>query len=295
MDSSLELKHLRAFAVLAEELHFGQAAFELGIAQPALSQRIRQMEELLELRLFERTSRHVALSEAGAAFLPRVRDLLDRLDRDVEEAKRVARGEAGRLDLAFITSAGVIVSGHLQGFAAVRPDVQVRLSNGDTTQVLDQLRRGSCDIGIVRDAEPEDGILLSTLSREDFVAVLPADHPAAGAAEVDAAELLDSPLILFPRASGPRAYDLNVKPFRDLGVERRADQECTGWHTIIQLVSRGLGVTIAPESVTGELPVGAIRVGLAGPERYTTEVQLATRDGDHRAVVEAFRQAAGVN
>jgi len=294
MNGSLELKHLRAFAVLAGELHFGQAALDLGIAQPALSQRIRQMEDLLELRLFERTSRQVALTEAGAAFLPRVRELLDRLERDVEEAKRVARGETGRLDLAFITSAGVIVSEHLQGFSVLRPDVQVRLSNGDTTQVLEQLRRGTCDIGIVRDAEAEDGILLSTLSREDFVAVLPEHHPAAAGPEVNAAGLLGSPLILFPRSSGPRALDLNLKPFRDLGVERRPDQECTEWHTIIQLVSRGLGITIAPRSVTGELPVGAVLRELTGPGRYTSEVQLATRDGDHRAVVTAFRQAAGV-
>ncbi|MFJ3956834.1 LysR family transcriptional regulator [Arthrobacter sp. NPDC090010] len=292
MDSRIELKHLRAFSVLGEELHFSGAAAELRVAQPALSQWIRHLERELGVRLFERTSRSVRLSDAGAVFLPRVRELLDRLERDVEEVRRVDRGEAGTLDLGFITSAGVVVSDRLKDFAALRPDVNVRLSTGDTTQMLERLRRGSCDIGVVRDAEHETGIELHSLRWEDFVAVLPHTHRAVGRRTVTAEQLREDPLILFPRASGPRAYEVNMKPFRDAGDDRRPDQECTGWHTVLQLVSRGLGVTIAPRSATEELPDGAVVVELDGPVPYRSEVQLAVREGDRRPVVEAFLRAA---
>lgn len=287
MDQRIELRHLRYFLAVAEELHFGRAARRLHIAQPALSQQIRQLEKLVGVELLRRTSRSVRLTDAGTAFQPRARELLVRLAADLDEAGRVGRGEAGRLDIAFITSAATIVSERLREFSRRRPDVQVRLQDGFTVDVLAALDRGTADIGIVRDAEERDDVDLLPLAEEPFVAVVPAEHPAARRDRVAAAALAAEPLILFPRSAGSHAFDVNTRPLRDVGADVRVAQECSDWHTIILLVAAGLGITLAPRSVTTLLPAGARRLELDGPPTVS-RVFMATRRGDERPLVRAF-------
>ncbi|GAA3482457.1 LysR family transcriptional regulator [Streptomyces yanii] len=291
MDQRIEFRHLRYFLAVAEELHFGRAAQRLHIAQPALSQQIRQLEKILDVELFRRTSRSVRLTDAGATFQPRARDLLGRLAADLEEAGRVGRGEAGRLDVAFITSATSIVSERLREFSRRRPDVQVKLHDGFTVDVLAALERGTADVGIVRDAEERDGIDLSLLATERFVAVVPAEHPAAGGDHVKPAALAADPLILFPRSAGAHAFDVNTQSLRDAGIDVQVTQECSNWHTIIMFVAAGLGVTIAPYSVTSLLPAGAQRLELDGPPAVS-RIFMATRRGDNRPLVQAFIAAS---
>jgi DNA-binding transcriptional LysR family regulator len=289
MDSRIELRHLRYFLAVAEELHFGRAAQYLHIAQPALSQQIRQLEKFVGVELFQRSSRRVRLTEAGAAFQPRARDLLERLAADLDEASRVGRGEVGRLDLAFITSATAIVSELLRAFARSRPEVQVHLHDGFTADVLAALEQGTADVGIVRDAEERDGIALSPLITERFVALVPASHPAARGSRVKPAALRADPLILFPRAAGQQAFAVNTQALREAGIDVHVTQECSHWHTIIALVASGLGVTIAPESVTMLLPPGVRRLELDGPTP-SSRIFLATRQGDDRPLVRAFAE-----
>ncbi|WP_017623650.1 LysR family transcriptional regulator [Nocardiopsis chromatogenes] len=287
MDQRVELRHLRYFLAVADELHFGRAAERLHIAQPALSQQIRQLEKLIGVELFKRTSRSVRLTDAGAAFRPRARDLLGRLAADLHEAGRVGRGEAGRIDIGFISSAVVILSERLRAFARRRPDVHVKLHDGFTVDVLASLEHGTVDVGIVRDAEERDDVDLLPLASERFVAVVPADHPVAGQERAEAADLAADPLILFPRSYGPHAFDVNTAPLRRAGVDVQVAQECSNWHTIIMFVATGLGVTIAPYSVTDRLPRGARRVELAGPPTQS-HILMATRRADDRPLVEAF-------
>ncbi|MFG3551538.1 LysR family transcriptional regulator [Streptomyces sp. NPDC047725] len=291
MDQRLDLRHLRYFLAVAEELHFGRAARRLNIAQPALSQQIRQLEKIVGVDLFRRTSRSVRLTDAGATFQPRARDLLGRLAADLDEAGRVGRGEAGRLDVAFITSATAIVSERLREFSRRRPDVQIKLHDGFTVDVLAALERGTADIGVVRDAEERDDIDLSPLTTERFVAVIPAEHPAARSDHVEARTLSADPLILFPRTAGAQAFDVNTQPLRDAGIDVQVAQECSNWHTIIMLVAAGLGVTIAPYSVTTLLPPGARRLELDGPPAES-RILMATRRGDNRPLVRAFIAAS---
>lgn len=293
MDQRVELRHLRYFLVLAEELHFGQAAFRLGIAQPALSQQVKQLEKFVGVPLFDRTSRKVRLTDAGAALEPRVRDLLARLSSDLEEARRVGRGEAGHLEVAFINSATTIVSDHLRAFARRFPDVQVKLRNGFTVDVLDSLERGTTDIGIVRDPDSRTGIELRLLEVERFVAVLPDTHALASAQTVRVGQLATDPLILYPRTAGARAFEVNTQPFRDAGVDVVVAQECSDWPTIIALVAAGLGVTLAPYSVTGQLPPGAVRCEIDGQPQPESQIFLASRAGDMRPLVRSFITATG--
>ncbi|WP_282089372.1 LysR family transcriptional regulator [Streptomyces tendae] len=291
MDRRIELRHLRYFLALTEELHFGRASQRLHIAQPALSQQIRQLEKIVGVELFRRTSRSVRLTEAGAAFQPRAQSLLDTLAADLDEAGRVGRGEAGRLDVAFITSATTIVGEHLREFSRRRPEVQVKLHDGFTAEVLAALERGTADVGVVRDAENRADICLSPLASERFVAVVPADHPAAAGDRVDARALATDPLILFPRSAGPKAFDTNTQPLRNVGIDVRIAQECSNWHTIVTFVAAGLGVSIAPYSVTTLLPAGARRLELDGPPTVS-RIFMATRRGDDRPLVQAFIAAS---
>ncbi|HJP72842.1 MAG TPA: LysR family transcriptional regulator [Pseudonocardiaceae bacterium] len=291
MDPRIELRHLRYFLAVADELHFGRAARQVHIAQPALSQQIRQLEMLVGVELFQRSSRRVRLTDAGTAFQIRARDLLERLAGDVDEAGRVGRGEVGHLHLAFITSATSIVSELLRVFARSRPEVQITLRDGFTTNVLTSLQQGTADAGIVRDPEDHDDIALSPLITERFVALVPATHAAAHGTRVTPAALRADPLILFPKAAGPHAFAVNTQVLRDAGIDVQIAQECSHWHTIIALVASGLGVTIAPASVTTLLPPGVRRLELDGPAPVS-RIFLATRRGDERPLVKAFAEAA---
>lgn len=289
MDPRIELRHLRYFLAVADELHFGRAAQHLHIAQPALSQQIRQLEMLVGVELFQRSSRRVRLTDAGTAFQPRARDLLERLAADLDEAGRVGRGEVGHLHLAFITSATSIVSELLRAFARSRPEVQITLRDGFTTNVLTALQQGTADAGIVRDPEDHDDIALSPLITERFVALVPATHPAASGNRVTPAALRADPLILFPKAAGQHAFAVNTQVLRDAGIDIQIAQECSHWHTIIALVDSSLGVTIAPASVTSLLPPGVRSLELDGPAPVS-RIFLATRQGDERPLVKAFAE-----
>ncbi|MFI5678825.1 LysR substrate-binding domain-containing protein [Streptomyces cellulosae] len=276
MDSRVELRLLRSFSVLSGELHFGRAAQQLRIAQPALSQQIRQLERAVGVTLFERTSRSVALTRAGSVFAARVRDHLQRIEEDIEEARRVDRGESGRIDLAFISSAAPVVATITRWIADERPGVLLDLHEGTTESVLDHIERGTADLGIVRDAENRPGITLTTVRVEGYVAVLPRGHALVEEAQATAADLAGSPLVLFPRTAGSLAYARALQPFREMEVEPVIAFHASQWSSIFQLVAAGAGTTIAPESAADHVPAGVAVVPLGGTDTRTL-VQVAHR------------------
>ncbi|MFG2957621.1 LysR family substrate-binding domain-containing protein [Streptomyces sp. NPDC048291] len=210
---------------------------------------------------------------------------------DLDEASRVRRGEADRLNVAFITSATEIVGERLRAFSRRRPDVQIKLHEGFTVDVLAALERGTADVGTVRDAEERDDIDLSLLTTERFVAGIPTEHPSARNDHAEATALAADPLILFPRTAGARAFDVNTQPLRDAGIDVQVAQEFSNWHTNIMFVAAGLGVTIAPCSVTTLLPAGTRRLELDGPPT-ASRIFMAAHRGDNRPLVQAFIAAS---
>jgi DNA-binding transcriptional LysR family regulator len=286
----LELRHLRYFVAVAEELHFGRAAQRLHMAQPPLSQQIRRLEAIVGSRLLVRTSRSVALTPAGAALYARARRLLAQAEESLDEAARIGRGEQGTLDVGFVSSAITLgVPERIQAFRQRYPAVRTRLHEGQTALTVARLLRGEVDLGIVRDAEPAPGLDTATLATEGYVAVLPAGHPHARRRRLDAAVLRDEPFVLYPRTAGELAHRRNLQPCADAGYEPDIVQEATNWVTVFHLVSAGVGVTIAPASAADIRPVTVVSVPLASPAR--SEVQLVTRAGDDRAVVRNFAAA----
>lgn len=295
MDQRIELRHLRYFLAVAEELHFGRAAARLHLAQPALSQQIKQFETYLGITLLTRTSRSVQLTEAGEVLKDRAEGLLARLAWDLEEVGRVDRGESGQIHLRFINSTTTTVSEIVSEFTTTHPDVVVRLSTGFTSNVLSALRRGTIDMGIVRDADPDPALVIRPLQVDPFVAVMPTSSPLARLDAVRAADLADYPLVLFPRSAGDRAFVTNMSVFYEAGIDQPVAHELSDWNSIIALVGAGVGVTVAPTTATGNLPPGVSLRAVVGPQT-PSDIQLVTRADSRRPAVAALvRHALAVH
>ncbi|MBT2501437.1 LysR substrate-binding domain-containing protein [Curtobacterium sp. ISL-83] len=284
----VDLKHLRAFLAVADELHFGRAADRLRIAQPALSQQIRRTERELGVDLFVRTSRSVALTPAGRVLQGRARSLVELAERDLDEVVRVGRGEVGRLDVGFVVSAlplGPIE--RVQAFRARYPLVQVGLTEGYSSRLLARLLRGELDLAIVRDPDPDPAVRFLPFRSERFVAAVPRGHRFAHRASIRGAELVDDPFVFFPPEAGTVATERNTAPVMTAGRRPEVVQEATTWATVLHLVGAGLGVTVAPESATLAAPDTVVLLPLEGDE-HRSELVWAMRADDDREILRNF-------
>ncbi len=287
----VDLRQLRAFLVLADELHFGRAAAELGIAQPALSQLIRRVEVALGVDLFARTSRSVALTPAGRVLQGRSRSLLAQARRDLDETVQVGRGEAGRLDVGFVVSAlplGPIE--RVQRFRERHPLVRIELTEGFSSRLVAAVQRGELDLAVVRDPDPVDGVRWTPFRSEPFVAAVPRGHRFAGRSSVLGPELLDDPFVFFPAEAGALATERNTAPVVDGARRPRIVQEATTWATVLHLVGVGLGVTVLPESAALAAPDTVVLLPLEG-SAHRSDLVWASRADDDRPVLRAFIDA----
>jgi DNA-binding transcriptional LysR family regulator len=283
-----ELRSLRSFLAVADALHFGRAAAALRIAQPALSQQIRRLERDLGVDLFVRTSRSVALTPAGAALRDRARSLLARAAKDVDEVGRIGRGEQGRLDVGFVSSALPLgPMERVQRFRAHNPLVQVHLEEGWTSTLLARVVRGDLDLAIVRDPDPLPEVRLTTFRTERFVAAVPTDHPLAGRGRIRGAELAKDPFVFFPPEAGALATQRNLAPVVVDGRAPQIVQQGSSWTTVLHLVAAGIGVTVAPASALLAAPPGVVPLELDGTDATTT-LAWAARADDDRPALRAF-------
>lgn len=284
----VDLRQLRAFLAVADELHFGRAAERLRIAQPALSQQIRRTERELGIDLFVRTSRSVALTAAGRVLQGRARSLLDQAARDLDEVVRVGRGEAGRLDVGFVVSAlplGPIE--RVQAFRQRYPLVRVELTEGYSSSLLARIVRGELDLAVVRDPDPHPAVRFLPFRRERFVAAVPRGHRLAERTSIRGTELIDDPFVFFPAAAGAVATERNLAPVVVDGRRPEIVQEATTWATVLHLVGAGLGVTIAPESATLAAPDTVVLLPLED-DPHRSELVWAVRADDDREILRNF-------
>jgi DNA-binding transcriptional LysR family regulator len=191
-----DLARLRYFVAVAEELHFGRAAERLFIAQPALSQQIRRLEEQLGVALFERDRRHVALTPAGVALLPEARAAVEQMDRALAVGRRFRSGVIGRLDIGYTPAAvGGLMSQIVRAFQDAHPDIELELHHSTFSDVSAGLRTGDVHAAFVRLPLSVPDLRYSTLVVEPRVVALPPEHPLATRGELAIAELLDEPWI----------------------------------------------------------------------------------------------------
>ena len=248
--ADIELRHLRYFVAVAEELHFGRAAQRLHIAQPPLSQQIRKLEEAVGHPLLLRTSRQVRLTAAGEELLKRAQQTLRKVAEDVHNTRRIGRGEVGTLTVGFIASAMLtVLPSMLSEYRKRFPEVELRLREFHTSALLRALRDGTADIGFTRDADEEETLHTEILLPEPYMAVVSAQHPLAAKASIRVDELRAEPFVLFSPEVGHNAWEKVMRLCQQGGFRPKIVQEAPHWLTILRLVGTGLGVTIAPACV----------------------------------------------
>ncbi|MBO3463937.1 LysR family transcriptional regulator [Aetokthonos hydrillicola Thurmond2011] len=262
----MELRHLRYFVTLAEELHFGRAAQRLHIAQPPLSQQIRQLELELGFELFHRTKRMVQLTEAGQVFLTEVKRVLEQLDQAIQIAQQTSRGEAGRLVIGFVSSASYnVLPKILRIFRKCVPSVVLELRELTTNEQLQWLREGRIDVGFLRPPVEEALFSTETIFREMLVVALPEGHRLAHEPQVFVSSLCNEPFILFPRRNAPGVYDNIISLCQQAGFSPKVSQEAIEMQTIVSLVAAEMGVAIVPASLQNLQRTGVIYKTLEEP------------------------------
>ncbi len=253
----MDLKHLRAVVAVADHLHFGRAAAALGIAQPPLSQQVKALETELGVALCDRTTRAVALTPAGEAFVTDARAALSMVDSAARRALAAGRGETGELVIGMVGSAVQHpLPTIIRAFRARYPDVALTFHVLPTVTQVERLRAAALDLGLLRPPlpGPADDLELVSVSREPLVAVLPSDHRLAGRRRIAVSTLADEPFVLFPRALGPGLYDEITALCRRGGFTPRVAQEAVQLPTIVGLVAAGCGVSILPNSASAPRP-----------------------------------------
>jgi DNA-binding transcriptional LysR family regulator len=259
MNTGIEFRHLRYFVAVSETLHFGKAAQRLGMAQPPLSQQIRDLERNLGHALFDRTTRGVRLTRVGQFFLERVRNTLAKLSEDVDTARRLGSGQEGVLTIGFSGSTMFTALPRvIRLYRSMHPNVELRLRELVTAEQLPSLLDGTLDLGFLRDGEAREGLTIETILREPFVAVLPARHKLSAKTAISPLELKDEEFVLFARKMGNLAYDRTVACCEAEGFRPNFVQDAPQWPTVLRLVAAGLGVSLAPASVASLTTPGVI-------------------------------------
>jgi DNA-binding transcriptional LysR family regulator len=248
----MELRHLRYFLQVAETLHFGRAASRLGMAQPPLSRQILDLEKEVGTQLFHRTTRGVALTDAGVVFAQRAAQILAASDEALLEAREAGTGRSGRLVIGFVHSLSYsMLPAVLPGFRHRHPGIQVSLREVNVADKESALLSEQIDVGIYRPIVRHPEIELLPIHEEGFVLALPALHPLAKRRRVPVASLANEPLILFRALRGDVGLNGTIVSFlRQHDVAIRRNEEVGTIHAALGLVLAGAGVSIVPESTT---------------------------------------------
>lgn len=287
----MELRHLEAFAAVADELHFGRAAKRLQLSQPPLSQRIQQLERELGVELFARTSRRVSLTHAGRLLLQEAERVLAQTAHLAEVAELARQGLTGAIRVGYVGSSLLgPLPALLRSFRSAAPEVRVRLTEGLSPELADDLATGQLDI-VFAQPVTDERIRSVVIDVEPIFAVLPSDHRLAGEQALDLAALARDPFVLFPRALGPGYMDVVLTACRQAGFTPDVVRDASAIYSIVGLVAAGQGVSLVPKSVSGlQLPGVVFRPVITDLE---FELSMAWRpSGESDAVVTQFRHHA---
>lgn len=286
----MDLRHLRVFVAVAEELHFGRAAERLHLSQPPVSLAIKELEEELGLRLFERTSRRIELTEGGAVVLRDARATLNRLEVLKENAQRVSSGSAGSLSIGTTTLPMFsYLPDVLRRFNHDFPDVQLSIVESTSDEILTGLERGTYDIGhLFTMPVSVPGLTYQPIGRYDLILALPSGHPAAALERVPLETLAREKFLVFERQFGPISFDSVVELCMRHGFSPRLFTARL-MPTIISLVSANIGVALVPDCFRLLQRDGVVYRPIAG-KTSVVEAGAAWRSEDDSPVVASFLQ-----
>jgi DNA-binding transcriptional LysR family regulator len=286
--TGIELRHLRYFVAVAEELHFRRAAERLHMSQPPLSQQIRGLERELGVELFLRTQRRVELTPAGERLLVEARAVLEAVDAAVRATRRVGTGEQGRLAIGFVGSAMYgVLPGVIRAFRSRYPDVDAELREGSTAEQLEALKARRIHVGVVRPPVEEDQLETLTINHERFVVALPAGHELAERRPLHLRDLMHEAFVTLDEREAPGLRAQLKEARKRLGGTTRIVQEAGEMQTLIGLVASGLGIALVPDSVSRLAREDVVYRDLSG-WAPTVDLALAWREDDDSPLVRNF-------
>ncbi len=288
----MELRHLRYFVAVGENLHFGRAADKLHISQPPLTRQIQQLEQELGVTLFARTNRRVELTSIGEQFMAEAKPLLAQFDSLKHHVSESAAGRLGKLSIGFISVADYhVLPSLLREFQSSYPNVTLNLREATTDLQLEALRNGEIDIGIVLAPLIDASLQFQPLFQEELVAVLPASIAGNNSRDLQAPisvkALAEQPFVMFPRHSAPGLHDAITGVCDRAGFAPHVGQEAIQMQTIISLVSVGMGVALVPASLTNLGRAGVIYRPLKEKSPLVT-TGLAWKNSNSSPTLRAF-------
>ncbi len=285
----MELRHLRYFIAVAEELHMGRAAQRLHISQPPLSQQIAALEAEIGTQLFIRRGRGIHLSAAGSAFLEHARSTLAMSEQAVQVAREVGRGETGHLSVAYVSSLAYTYLPHiLKQFQLEYPAVQLELREMSVVDQVRALQERSLQVGVLRGPLDNQGIDLNELISEPFVLALPVQHRLAAHTVLPIAALREEAFIVHLRGV---FYAPLLELCRQVGFEPKVVQEVTQIHAAVGLVGAGVGVALVPASARA-LRMEGVTFREIDNTTITTSILAATPAGDTSPLTRNFYTVA---
>jgi len=288
----MELRHLRYFVAVAEELHFGRAAKRLYIAQPPLSQQIHQLEEELEVLLFKRTNRRVELTDAGQTFLSEAYKILAQVEQAKLLAQRTARGEVGKLALGFVSSAAFELLPHLlYAYREQYPQIYVSLHEMEKDEQIAALFARQIQVGLLRPPINSFELCSEIILQEPLLLALPSQHQLVSKAQISIHDLVNETFVLQPRHWTLGLYDHVMSLCYSAGFSPNVKQEAADTYLLIGLVAANMGISLVPASAQFVRSQGVVYRRLEGDTTQIEMVMVWRRD-DHSPVVEGFLELA---
>lgn len=287
---AFEFRHLRCFVALADELHFGRAARKLAMTQPPLSVNIRQLEEAVGTKLFDRDSRGVRLTAAGQAFAPEARALLLRAEEACAGAREAAAGATGRLRIGLVGT--LLYRGlpqWLRSFREAHPGIEVALVELNSQAQLDALARREIDVAFVHSRQLADDFEQRVVLAVPFVACVAAEHALARRRRLRLADLRDEPFVLFSRQASPDYHQRVIDLCVAAGFYPRVRHELRHWLSVVAAVSQGLGVAVVPEPLRRSAMQGACFKPLADSDA-TSELRCVWQPRHETPALRAWLQ-----
>jgi DNA-binding transcriptional LysR family regulator len=288
----MDIKWIKSFVVLAQELHFGRAASRLNMVQPALTYQIRQLEESLGVRLLERSTRTVSLTGPGAVFLVEARQVLQHIDLAAQVAKDAAAGHAGELKVGFVDNAvWSVFTSVVREFMTRYPKVDIVLKQMNRTALMDELVDGRLDLAVLPGPVKGTGLISRVLTQAPLDVALPRHHPLCARHSVPIALLANEKFVTFPSAVDPRRIDeIVVAICAAEGFTPIFGQSVQQMHTALALVSTGFGVAIVPHWMRCAWEKNVEYRPLTPATPYV--LMLTSLENRDRPVVNSFRQVA---
>jgi LysR family hca operon transcriptional activator len=297
--TAVELRHLRYFVAVAEELSFTRAAARLRTAQPSLSQQIRQLEKSVGVKLLDRSRHHVGLTNAGRIFLQQAKDILARVEHAGRLAQQAADGRAGELSVGTFPSADVRILPALRPLIAERmPDLRLILHSKYAVDPIMGLQSGALDVAFLRGPLEAEGLDSVELLRERLVMVLPAHHALARRMVIPVQSLDDLPCITMERRLSPALHDAAAGLYREARIRMHAVSKADNVLGHLKLVQEGLGFALLPDSISALLPAGVTFRPLDCDPAPTVSILVAWKSGNDsrlvRELVDLVRRCCAV-